>query len=140
MCVCQVSVCARKAGEGIAAGALSPKQPANPPMACNAVGGEDACVASVCVMTPDTPETSVKDVLLAKAPANHTGTFFCSQPKCMMGTLKEEVLEGLDVADSALLSGLSQAVCGLPPVSRPHTRRGRILQQHLCATGGLHGS
>lgn len=72
--MCQVSVCARKAGEGIAVGALSPKQPVNQPMACFAVGGANACVASVCATTPDTPETSVKDVLSAKPPANHTGT------------------------------------------------------------------
>lgn len=73
MCVCQVSACVRTAGQAIAAGAQSPQQPANQPMACFAVAAADACVASVCVMTPNTPETCVKDVLPAKAPANHTG-------------------------------------------------------------------
>ncbi len=72
--MCQGSVCARTAGQVITAVVPSPQQPANQPTACFAVGGEDVCVASVCVTTPITLETSVRDVLLAKAPANHTGT------------------------------------------------------------------
>lgn len=74
MCVCQVSVCAMTAGQAIAVGVPSPQQAANQPTACFAAGGEDVCVACVCVTTPNTLETSVRDVLLAKAPANHTGT------------------------------------------------------------------
>lgn len=74
VCVCQVSVCAMTAGQAIAVGVPSPQQAANQPTACFAAGGEDVCVACVCVTTPNTLETSVRDVLLAKAPANHTGT------------------------------------------------------------------
>lgn len=74
MCVCQVNVCVRMAGQAIAAVVPSPKRPAYQPVACCAAGREDVCVASVCVMIPDTLETSVRDVLLAKALASHTGT------------------------------------------------------------------
>lgn len=73
-CVCPVSVCARTAGPAKAAVAPSPQPPANQLTACFAAGGGDACVASVCATIPDTLETSVRDVRLAKAPAIHTGT------------------------------------------------------------------
>lgn len=72
--MCLVSVCVRMAGQVIAVLVPSPQQPANQPMACFAAGGEDVYVASVCVTTPDNLETSVRDALRAKAPANHTGT------------------------------------------------------------------
>lgn len=74
MCVCQVNVCVTMDGQVIAAVVQCLKQLANQPMACYAAGGEDVCVASVCVMTSTTPETSARDVLLVRVPANHTGT------------------------------------------------------------------
>jgi len=74
VCVCQVSVCVRTTGLVIAVVVLSPRQPANQPTACCAAGGADVCVASVCATTPGAPETSVRDVPVAKAPANHPGT------------------------------------------------------------------
>lgn len=64
----------RMTGQVIAVVAPSPQQPANQQTACFAAGRGDVCVASVCVKTHVTLETSVRDALLAKAPANHTGT------------------------------------------------------------------
>lgn len=69
-----MSVCARTAGRAIAVVALSPQRTANQPVARSAVGEGDVCVASVCVTTSNPPETSARDILHAKAPANHTGT------------------------------------------------------------------
>lgn len=53
---------------------LPPQPSANPQMVCFAVGGASVCVASVCVRTPNTLETSVKDVLPASTPRNPPGT------------------------------------------------------------------
>lgn len=74
VCVCQVSVCVRTAGQEIAVVVSSPQQPVNQPTACFAAGEGDVCVVSVCVMTPNTLETSVRGALRAKAAANQTGT------------------------------------------------------------------
>lgn len=71
---CQATVHAWTAGQVIAVDAPSPQQPVNQPTGCFAAGGADVCVAGVCVMTPNTLETSVRGVLFVKAPANHTGT------------------------------------------------------------------
>lgn len=74
-CVCQVSVCARTAGQVIAAVVPSPQKLASRPTACCAAGKASVCVANVRVMTLDTLEISARDALLAKSPASHTGTF-----------------------------------------------------------------
>lgn len=132
--MCQDGVCARTAGRATAAGVPSPRRPAGQLTARCAAGGADVCVADVCVTTLGATETSVRDVLPARAPANQTGTVsFCVPPQSMMGALTEQL-----VAESLSLS-VSQEVCGLPPVSRSHAKRRRTLQQHLRPIGGLHG-
>lgn len=75
VCVCQVSVFASMGGQVTAVTVQPPQQPASHQTACSAAGKAGVCVASVYVMTPSTAETSVRDVLFAKAPANRTGQF-----------------------------------------------------------------
>ena len=74
VCVSQVNVFVTTVGPVKAAVVWSPQQPANQPTACYAAGGGNACAASVCVTTTGTLGTSVRNALLAKSPANHTGT------------------------------------------------------------------
>ncbi|CAB1320655.1 unnamed protein product [Coregonus sp. 'balchen'] len=72
VCVCLVSVCVRRTGQGRAACAQSPQQPACPTTGCYAAGVAGVCVAGVCVTTINIPERFVRDVPPATAPVSHT--------------------------------------------------------------------
>lgn len=112
VCVCQDGVCARTAGRATAAVVPSPRRPAGQLTARCAAGGADVCVADVCVTTLGATETSARDALPARAPANHTGTVsFCVPPQSMMGALPEQLgAESLSLS-VGLSGGVWTATC-----------------------------
>lgn len=104
VCVCPANVSAWMAGQVRAAVAPSPRQPVNRPMVCYVAAAANACVGGAYVTTLTTLEIPARSARRAKAPVNHTGTCFSSEPQSMMGLFVDTLWYELRTKHSLPLS------------------------------------